>query len=122
MLRLRSVDECGDRTEYLESLSRHSKHHETVGELGNHLTGFGWHRTLTESGGDLASSDSTEQQILLRQGRVKAYGQTSWMFVLSKAGSSQDMAFCHQSGDAVNCRPQVGTCGRARLVPGYLRQ
>ena len=34
-LRIRSVGECGDHTEYLERLSRHSKHHETVGELGN---------------------------------------------------------------------------------------
>ena len=35
MLQLRSVGKCGDRTEYLESRSRRSKHHETVGELGN---------------------------------------------------------------------------------------
>ena len=35
MLRLRSMGECGDRTEQLEGLSRHTKHHKTVGELGN---------------------------------------------------------------------------------------
>jgi hypothetical protein len=56
---------------------------------------------------------------MLQQVRVRADGQTSWMFVLSKAGSSQDLAFCHHRGDAVKLPPAGWHLQAARLAPGY---